>query len=127
MNWLEPVLTAVVSLLTGVGGSFLYFRPKLKEANANALKVHAEAQDYAYNTLVERMNAMEKMYNEQFKAQNNTVAELRSEILRLTKEKFANEQRIIQLEDENSKFKSRIDKLEEELQEYKRRTGKQSD
>ena len=124
MTWLEPVLTAVVSIMTGVGGSFLYFRPKLKEANANALKVHTEAQDYAYNVLVERMNAMEKMYNEQFKVQNNTVAELRSEILRLTKAKFESERRIVQLEDENGALKSRIDSLEKEVQEYRKRAGK---
>ncbi len=119
MTWLEPVLTAIVSLLAGAGGSILYFRPKLKAAHAEALKAQTEAEDYAYNSLVERMNSMEKMYSEQYSAQNNVIADLRSEILRLTKEKFGNEQRIIQLENENKSLKSRIDSLEKELQEYK--------
>ena len=119
MEWLEPVLTAVVSLATGIGGSMLYFRPKLKEANANALKAQTEAQDYAYNSLIGRINQMEKMYNEQYAAQNKVIENLRTEVLRLTEEKFASDKRMIQLEGENSALRERVDGLEKEVQAYR--------
>lgn len=113
MEWLEPVLTAVVSLITGIGGSILYFRPKLKEANASALKAQTDAQDYAYNSLIGRINQMEKMYNEQYAAQNKTIADLRAEVLKLTEEKFNNEKLIIQL-------RTRVEQLEKEIGTYKK-------
>ena len=115
MEWYEVLITNIVALITGCGGSILYFRPKLKEANANALKAQTDAQDYAYNSLLTRINQMEKTYNDQYAAQNDTIAKLREEILKLTEEKFNNERLIIQL-------RSRVEQLEKEVQAY--RSGK---
>lgn len=123
MEWLEPVLTAAVSLVTGVGGSVLYFRPKLKEANANAQKAQTDAQDYAYNSLLGRINQMEKMYNEQYAAQNNTIAALRSEVLKLTEEKYETAKEMAAIKGENNALRSRVDQLEKEVQAYKTIAG----
>lgn len=124
MEWLEPVLTAVVSLITGVGGSILYFRPKLKEANANALKAQTDAQDYALNSLIGRINQMEKMYNEQYAAQSKVIENLRAEVLRLTEEKFASDKEMAAIKGENRSLKERVDQLEKEVQAYKTIAGK---
>ena len=124
-GWFGILVSGIVSLVTGVGGSVLYFRPKLKEANANAQKAQTDAQDYAYNSLLERMNKMEQSHNEQMKSQNEEIAQLRTEVLQLNREKFENDKRIIQLESENSSLRDRVDGLEKELQAYKTIAGKQ--
>ena len=124
MNWLEIIVTAIVTIVTTLGGSILYFRPKLKEANANAMKAQTDAQEYAYNSLLERINRMEKMYNEQYEGQNQVIAELRQEVLKLTKDKFDSDQQIIRLQGENEALRNRVDGLEKELQAYKTITGK---
>lgn len=124
MEWLEPVLTAFVSLVTGVGGSILYFRPKLKEANANALKAQTEAQDYALNSLIGRINQMEKMYNEQYAAQSKVIENLRAEVLKLTEEKFASDKEMAAIKGENRSLRERVDQLEKEVQAYKTIAGK---
>ncbi len=121
MDWLTLIVSNAVTLVTSLGGTILYFRPKLKEANANAAKAQVESEDFQYHVLIDRINSMEKMYNEQLKEQNQTIADLRSEVLKLTKEKFTSDQKIVQLEGENTRFKTRIDALEKELQEYKTR------
>ena len=123
MTWLEPVLTAVVSLITGVGGSILYFRPKLKEANANALKAQTDAQDYALNSLIGRINQMEKMYNEQYASQSKVIENLRSEVLKLTEEKFASDKELATLKGENKALRERVDQLEKEVQANKTIAG----
>ena len=119
MEWLQIIVTAVVTIVTTLGGSVLYFRPKLKEANANAIKAQADAQNYVYESLVNRINTMEKMHNEQYAAQNKVIENLREEVLKLTEEKFVSDKRIIQLEGENSALRERVDGLEKEVQAYK--------
>ena len=108
MEWLTLIISNLVTLVTSLGGTILYFRPKLKEANANALKAQTDAQDYAYNSLLTRINQMEKMYDEQFQI----ISKLRSEVLRLTEEKVNDGKVIIQL-------RARVDTLEEEIKAYK--------
>ena len=124
MEWYEIVITNVVSLLTGLGGTILYFRPKLREAQAVASVKETEAQNFMYESLMSRINSMEKYYNDQYESQNKVIDDLRQEVLKLTKEKFDNEKRMIQLEGENNTLKERIDSLEKEVQAYKTIAGK---
>ena len=124
MEWYEILITNVVSLLTGLGGTILYFRPKLREARAEASVKETEAQNFMYESLMSRINSMEKYYNEQYESQNKVIEDLRQEVLKLTKEKFDNEKRMIQLEGENNALKERIDSLEKEVQAYKTIAGK---
>lgn len=112
MEWLRLILTTIGAGLLTFAGSLLYFRPKLKQAKAEALKQEAEAQNFVYDSLVSRLNQMEKMYNEQYAAQNAVIRDLRAEVLKLSEEKFANEKRIIQLEDENKVLKEKVEQLE---------------
>ena len=124
MEWYEIVITNVVSLLTGLGGTILYFRPKLREARAEASVKETEAQNFMYESLMSRINSMEKYYNDQYESQNKVIEDLRQEVLKLTKEKFDNEKRMTQLEGENNTLKERIDSLEKEVQAYKTIAGK---
>lgn len=124
MEWLEMLITGVVSLVTGVGGSILFFRPKLKEARAEASVKETEAQNFMYESLVSRITSMEKYYNEQYESQNKVIEDLRQEVLKLSKEKFENEKRMIQLEGENNALRERVDGLEKEVQAYKTIAGK---
>lgn len=119
MDWLTLVISNAVTLVSSLGGTILYFRPKLKEANANAIKAQAESQNYVYDSLLQRINSMEKMYNEQYESQNKVISELRQEVLKLTKEKFESDERIVLLEGENSSLRTRVDGLEKELMSYK--------
>lgn len=122
-GWFGILISGIVSLVTGIGGSIFYFRPKLKEANANAQKAQTDAQDYAYNSLLGRINQMEKMYNEQYAAQNNTIAALRSEVLKLTEEKYETAKEMAAIKGENNALRSRVDQLEKEVQAYKTIAG----
>ena len=124
MNWLELILTHLASVIVGTGGAVLFFRPKLKEAKASALKAQTDAQDYVYNSLIARINQMEKSYNEQYAEQNKVIADLRTEVIALTKEKFTSEKRMVQLESENSALRERVDSLEKEVQAYRTITKK---
>lgn len=119
MDWLTLVISNAVTLVSSLGGTILYFRPKLKEANANAVKAQTESQNYVYDSLLQRINSMEKMYNEQYESQNKVISELRQEVLKLTKEKFESDERIVLLEGENSSLRTRVDGLEKELMSYK--------
>ena len=119
MDWLTLVISNAVTLVSSLGGTILYFRPKLKEANANAIKAQTESQNYVYDSLLQRINSMEKMYNEQYESQNKVISELRQEVLKLTKEKFESDERIVLLEGENSSLRTRVDGLEKELMSYK--------
>jgi len=111
MEWLQLILSAIGGSVVSLVSSILYFRPKLKEANANAVKTQAEAQNYVLDSLVSRMNQMEKMYNEQLESQNKVISELRAEVLNLTKEKFESDKRILVLEDENKQLRAEIEQL----------------
>ena len=124
MEWLQIIITAFVTIVTTLGGSILFFRPKLKEAKANAQKAQTDAQDYAYNSLLGRINQMEKMYNEQYAAQNTTISELRTEVLKLTEEKFETAKEMAAIKGENNALRARVEQLEKEVQAYRTIAGK---
>ena len=115
MEWLDLFLTAIGGSITGFVGSIFYFRPKLKQARADAAMKETESQNFMYESLVNRINSMDAL----MKQQNGTIAELRSEVLRLGDEKFANAKRIQQLESENKALSDKVARLEKEVHEYK--------
>lgn len=115
MQWLDYVLTAIGGSLTALIGSIFYFRPKLKAAKADASMKEVESQNYQYQSLLDRINSMEKLYGDQ----SQIIEELRKEIIKLSAEKFSNEKRIIQLESENKALTGKVNQLEREVNAYK--------
>lgn len=120
MQWFELILTALGGSVTGLLGSIFYFRPRLKQARADAAMKETESQNFMYESLVNRINSMEAMYNEQ----NSLIEKLRGDVLTLSKEKFDNEKRIMQLETENKTLTEKVAQLEKEIQAYKTRAHK---
>ena len=115
MELLKLILTNIgVSLVTLIS-SILYFRPKLKEAKAEAKKKEAEANNFIYDSLVERLNLMEKQYAEL----NKVVDEQRAEILKLSEDKFDSEKRIVKLESENKQLREEVAQLTKEVEAYR--------
>ena len=96
-------------------GSIVYFRPKLKQARADAKKAETEASAMEYSHLLERINTMEEMYQKQGEA----LDELRNQLLRKGQENFELQQRIIQVEAENAELKIEVNKLREDVNAYK--------
>lgn len=115
MEWIELVLTALGGSITGLIGSIVYFRPKLKEVQAGASKAETEASDAKVKYLIERVESVEKLYNEQGQA----LDEVRKKVLSLTNDVQEREQRIVQLEAENKALKTQVDRLEKEVEAYK--------
>ena len=115
MEWLDSVVGAVGGGLLSVLGSVAYFRPKLREAKADASKAEAEANAATFEHLMERINKMDKLYEEQSKV----IDDLRSQILTLGQEKLERDKEIQQLRSENEENKMRIESLTRELDAYK--------
>ena len=92
--------------------SFRAFRKKYK---AVAEKERAEAEEQKQSAIERRLEAMEKLYSEQ----GEEIDKLRKSVIDLSKEKFENEKRIIQLEGENKSLKEKVDWLEKDVQAYK--------
>ena len=91
------------------------FRAYKKKFIAVAEKEKAEAEEQKQSAIERRLAAMEKLYNEQ----GAEIDKLREQVLNLSKEKFENEKRIIQLEGENKSLKEKVDWLEKDLNAYK--------
>lgn len=120
MDWLELLTGLAGGGITGTLGSIFYFRPKLKEAKASASKSETEAKEAKHDYLEKRIESMEKMYNEQ----GAVLDSLRQSVLKLSEEKFVNEQRIVQLESENKALMEKVGRLEKEIEAYKVLTKK---
>lgn len=114
-SWLDSLLTIIGSLGAGVGGSVLYFRPKLKQAKADAAMKETEAQNFAYESLLNRIDLMEKHYAAQYEAQAKTIEGLRKELIDMGKEKFETEQRMLKVEQENKALREKVEQLEREI------------
>ena len=118
-SWIDSLLAALGSLVAGVGGSILYFSPKLKEAKADAAMKETEAQNFAYESLLNRIESMEKHYAAQYDAQAKTIEELRRELMDMGKEKFETEQRMQKVEQENKTLRDKVEQLEREINSYR--------
>ena len=116
MEWLTILLSAAVALFAGLNIFQLFsFRAFRKKYNAVAEKERAEAEEQKQSAIERRLEAMEKLYSEQ----GDEIDKLRKAVIDLSKEKFENEKRIIQLEGENKSLKEKVDWLEKDVQAYK--------
>lgn len=91
------------------------FRAYKKKFVAVAEKDKAEAEEQKQSAFERRLAAMEKLYAQQ----GEEIDKLREQVITLSKEKFENEKRIIQLEGENKSLKEKVDWLEKDLNAYK--------
>lgn len=115
MEILKLILINLGGALLTFVGSLLYFRPKLKQAKAEAKKKEAETQNFIYDSLVERFNLLEKQYAEL----NKVVDGQRGEILKLSQDKFESDKRIVKLESENKELREEVSRLTKEVEAYK--------
>ena len=116
MGVLEIILGALVALLGGLNiFQLINGRAVKKQYKAEAEKAEAEAKAEKQSALEKRLESMEHLYEEQGK----TVDELRKDVLRLSDEKFANEQRIQKLENENKELRTTVEHLKNEVEAYK--------
>lgn len=86
----------------------MYYKPKRREADANANKVH-------YDYIEERLSSMEKLYREQ----GEVLDGVRRKMLEMGEQLMSKDQRIIQLEAENQRLAAKVEKMEQELEAYK--------
>ena len=116
MEWLITLLGAACALFAGLNIFQLFsFRAFRKKYNAVAEKEQAEAEEQKQSAIERRLAAMENLCNEQ----GNEIDKLRTDVLKLSTEKFESEKRIIQLEGENKSLKEKVDWLEKDVQAYK--------
>lgn len=101
--------------ILGAVGSIFYFRPKLREAKADASKAEAEANAATFEHLMERINKMDKLYEEQSKM----IDDLRGQVLQLGQEKMERDKEIQFLRAENQENRLKIEKLTQELEAYR--------
>ncbi len=116
MEWLTTLLSAACALFAGLNiFQLVSFRAFRKKYNAVAEKERAEAEEQKQSAIERRLSAMENLCNEQ----GTEIDKLRTDVLNLSKEKFENEKRIIQLEGENRSLKEKVEWLEKDVQAYK--------
>ena len=109
MEWLDSLIGAIGGGLLSVVGSIVYFRPKLKQAKADAVKAETEANAATFEHLMERINKMDLLYEQQSKM----IDDLRGQILTLGAEKLERDKEIQAL-------RAEVDRLTKELEDYKR-------
>lgn len=115
MDW-NILWSALAALLGGLNIFQVFaFRAYKKKFVAIAEKDKAEAEEQKQSAIERRLAAMEKLYAEQ----GEEIDKLREQVIALSKEKFENEKRIIQLEGENKSLKEKVDWLEKDLNAYK--------
>ena len=116
MEWVNIVLGSLVAAFAGLNiFQFLSFKSYKKKYQAEAEKDQAEAEELKQSAIERRLEAMERLYA----TQGEEIDKLRLAVINLSKEKFENEKRIIQLEGENRSLKEKVDWLEKDIQAYK--------
>ena len=116
MEWVNILLGSLVAAFAGLNiFQFLSFRAYKNKYTAEAEKDQAEAEELKQSAIERRLEAMERLYA----TQGEEIDKLRLSIINLSKEKFENEKRIIQLEGENKNLKEKVDWLEKDVQAYK--------
>ena len=119
MVWTDIILPAIGGSVTGLVGSIAYFRPKLKEAKAGASMAETQASNAAFESLVMRIDGLEKLYKEQ----GDLLDGFRRKQLTLETELQDKNRRIVQLEAENKELKAKVNQLEIEVQSSKMANG----
>ena len=107
IDWTD-IITCLLGAVIGTGGSILYYKPKRKEADTNASKVHSDYDE-------ERLNSMERLYKEQ----GELLDKVRKEMLEMGEKNLQKDQTILALQADNKALSSKVDKLEQELEAYK--------
>lgn len=115
MDWYDFILSALGGSVLGGIGSIFYFKPKLKEARAEASKAEVEASSAEYAHLLERINSMEKMYTEQ----GATIDALRKEQMELAAAKYESDKKVLKLEKEVQDLRQKNEALTKDLEAYK--------
>lgn len=115
MEWFEAIVGALGGSILGAIGSIFYFKPKLKEAKAEASKAETEASVAEYAHLLERINSMDEM----FKKQGEVIDDLHNQLLKLKEEKYTCADKLMELERENERLTKRVDELAAEVEAYK--------
>jgi len=116
MEWLNIVLGAFVALFAGLNIFQVFaFRAYKKKYLAVAEAEKAEAEEQKQSAIERRLEAMEKLYSEQ----GEEIDKLRKAVIDLSKEKFENEKRIIQLEGENKSLNEKVAWLQKDVDAYK--------
>ena len=115
MEWFEAIIGALCGSILSAVGTILYFRPKLREAKAEASKAETEASAAEYAHLLERIRTMEEMYQKQ----GEIIDDLRKKVLVLGQEKLERDEKIIKLEQDNDTLTRKVDELTKEVEAYK--------
>lgn len=115
MEWFEAIIGALGGGILTFVSTMAYFRPKLKEAHAEASKAETEAEVAEYSALLERINKMEEMYRQQ----GDTIDELRQQLLKMSQAKFESDKKVLELERENERLTERVNELAKEVEAYK--------
>ena len=116
METVNIIVGILATLFAGLNiFQFVAFKSYKKKYQAEAEKDQAEAEELKQSAIERRLEAMEKLYA----TQGEEIDKLRLAVINLSKEKFENEKRIIQLEGENKSLKEKVDWLEKDIQAYK--------
>lgn len=115
MEWFEAIIGALAGGILTLVSTILYFRPKLREAKAEASKAETEASAAEYSHLLERIKNAEDMY----KQQGEMLDELRTQLLAKSKENYDLRDKMQQLENENRELTKKVDSLTKDVQAYK--------
>lgn len=113
MNWIELLERIGVVLLgtgTGIVGTILYFKPKLRQEKAQADIQEVEAEDKKKDYLEDRVKSMEALFNEQGKALDS----VRLEVLRMGEKLSKVEQENVRILQENEALKKENETLKKE-------------
>lgn len=115
MEWFEAIVGALGGGIITFVSTILYFRPKLKEARADASKAETEASAAEYAHLLERIHTMEDLY----KKQGEVIDELRERLLKISEEKMDRDLEVAELKIANETLTKRVNELEHEVNAYK--------
>lgn len=107
--------TILGSGVVGSLASMAYFRPKLKEAQANAMKAEVDASGAKHDFLTKRIEDMERLYAQQ----GEVLDSVRKQLLDLAEAKQKSDLKVNQLEMENRQLRERVVQLEKEVEAYK--------
>jgi len=108
----ETLLGILAALFGGLNiFQFIFFRYTKKEYWARAEQAAIEAKDARFDSLQKQINDMESLY----KQQGEELSAVRTELLKVTKEKMDSDRRVTQLEYENQALKEKVDRLEHKL------------
>lgn len=115
MDWIALIGAVFGGSVLSAVGSILYFKPKLREAQAKAKTAETEAADKEHASLAARVESLTKLYTQQ----GESLDALRKQLLEMAEQKQQSDLRVIQVETENKQLRERVSSLEQEVTAYK--------